>query len=328
MSITLDTDPVAVSLPHAVASSANLVLATLSAPDRQQQFHALRPHGRLKMREIRAMVDAIGKESPLPVAVCSPLLDASQKEALAAAGIAYIQDRHNAFLPFIGAIARSSPIEAEAGPLSPSAQRIVINLISGDWSGRTAGDLAGCLGKSNASVTKYLVEISAIRPDLIKTSGKSKVVGNPNISKQALLETFGPYLVNPIAKTHRLSKRLPTAMLNEAGAKLAGGTALAFYSDLAHDARQMTVALDAAGLSKLKNAAADLWVEAPWFDDAILNVQEWNHAIDGFDKTSRASTGLDCLTAESLYEALCHETSDDIRTADAIEQLRELICQR
>lgn len=278
-------------------------------------------------RRARALVTAVKKHSETPVAIFLDRTDAKMRESLARGGIPFISADGNAYLPFAGILATNSPALREPKTLSPQAQRIFLNLLSGRWDKCTASDLAGLCQKSNASITRYLAEIEAVMPSLVTSSWRAKVLQNPGIPNDELLERFEPYLATPVAERVRLVESLGLALLARHGACLSGESALAFFSDLAYNPERLTVAMGRDQLKKLRAALGSDWNEAPWHVDATITIEVLAYPLDERATVSRPSTGLECVDPSTLYAEFLHTHLDDPRLLDAIEQLRRTICR-
>ncbi len=281
--------------------------------------------GRPTVGSAKALLRALGRVDQRPVAVCFNMVDSKMGRAFATEGVPFLAADGNAYLPFAGIA--SSPARPLRAPstLSAQAQRIFFNMLAGRWNGVSAGDLARLCGKSNGSVTRYLSEIAAVEPSLVRAAGKSRILENQGMSKSALLGAFQPYLASPVKKAHRLKNVPSIEVLGASGALCAGETALSFYSDLALDPLRLTVAVGPEGLEVLKGS--DAWEEAAWYEDAACVVEEWAYPVDAPLSLSVAATGIASVDCCSLYAALSLVRQDDVRIVDAIDQLREEICR-
>ena len=313
-------------LPAVLLSDVGILLLHIGKPA-EKICHAIVTQNRLSMKSIDALIRVIGSKSDLPCVICSPALEAEQKNELIRKGIPFIQNERNAYLPFLGLI--SSEVETIETPrvLSPQAQRIFVNLFMGRWEGCTAGELAKLTGKSGASISKYLAELRAICPAAVEVHGKRRVLTRPDMDKSNLLDLFEPYLITPVRKEYRLGQMLLREDLAAAGAQISGESALSFFTDLAFNGESMTIAADKKAIDALKKSSGDRWTETPWFKHATLVVQEWAYAPDAPSTATRASLGLPSVAPEFLYLALIGRQSDDVRLADAIVQIRSQICQ-
>lgn len=264
----------------------------------------------------------------MPVAICMERSDPGLKRALVSEGVPFVSRDGNAYLPFLGVQETPTPPLPEPKPLSPQAQRIALNLVAGRWDGVAASDLARLCGRSGASVTKYLREIEAVEPTLVRTSWRSRILENPGLAKGELLDVLGPFLMSPIAQTHRLALNPGTNVLVSHNALLSGMSALPFFSDLAHDGSRLVVMMEPRRVADLKTELGAEWQEAAWYDDAPLTIEEWTYPVDAPSEVSLPSTGIKCVDSWSLFMSLATTRHEDIRTEDAIEQLRGHICQQ
>lgn len=274
----------------------------------------------------RNLVSAIAELTDTPLVICWDGIDPGMKRIFAKEGIPYIKDADNALLPFLGAaISSEAPAPAPA-PLSPYAQRILFNLLDGTWNQCTAGEIAQAIGKSNSSVTKYLSEIEVIAPGLVSTVGKNRVLSIPaNVTRAAVLDAFDPFISSPVSQVHRIAAPATLEQLIQSDSRLAGESALAALTDLAQNPGELVVALDATGVGKLAEAMGDAWQPAPWYEDAPLVVEEWRYR-PGSAK-GRGASELDCVDLPSLYASVRDKQDDDVRFADAVEQIKEQACQ-
>ena len=204
MELTLEGNALAESsLPRIHRERYDLLNATLKGSEDHHFIAAVaKPDSTiLSARSLRSAVQRLGEE--LPVVICLDRIDLGMKRGLASEGIPFISEDGNVYLPFLGI--QETPTLPIPSPLSPQAQRIALNLAAGRWVDVTASELAERCGKSRASITKYLREIEAIKPALLNTSWRSRILGNDDLSREELLDLFEPYLVNPVARRHRLA---------------------------------------------------------------------------------------------------------------------------
>lgn len=325
MPLTLSPDGVSANIPRRYADDFDLMAASLGGG---QEFLVAIAVGRPSMLSVRSLVRAVSKVDSRHIAICSPYLDRGLMKALASEGIAYVRDTGNVFLPFLGMAASPVPNGRTPRPLSPHAQRMVLNLIAGRWDGLAAGELAQAVGMSRSTVTNCLAEIEAILPAALATEWKKRVLRNPGMSKDELLEAFDPYLMAPVRVRKMLRGRTALGALSCYGALLSGESALPYYSDLAHDASVVRVALSRGNLEKAQRAAGDDWVESEWFETPDVIVEEWAYEIDGSNDASLPATGFKAIDALGLYAEMKDVGESDIRLSDAVAQLREAACLR
>ncbi len=324
--LMIEPDPIAEKLPRRFTESFDIVSARLG--DEGQRFLLAIATSRPTVLSSTALVRAIANADNFRrVAIFSPDIDSGMMRALASEGVAYIKDAGNAFLPFLGMAVSPTPTTRRPSALSPHAQRMVVNVIAGRWDGLTAGELAEVAGVSRSTVSNCLAEIEAIFPSMLVTEWKRRVLGNPGLEKEELLDIFEPYLASPVRGRKLLANRKGLDTLADFGALLSGESALPYFSDLAHDGGVVRVAVHRKRLNELKSAMGDDWVEAEWFEEPAVIVEEWAYQIDGRDSVSRASSGFNSLDALSLYVEMRNTREDDVRLADAIAQLREAACR-
>lgn len=323
--LVLSPDDVSTKIPRRISDDFSLKSARLGEG---REFLAAVAARRPTVLSSRSLVRAVAKVDPRRVAICSPYLDSGMMKALASEGIAYIRDANNVFLPFLGMAASPVSEGRAAKPLSPHAQRMALNLIAGRWDGLTAGELAEAAGVSRSTVTNCLAEIEAILPSVLSTEWKRRVLRNPGISKDGMLEAFEPYLVSPVKGRKLLRGRGALGALRRSGALLSGESALPYYSDLAHDEDMVRVAVYRKNLAEVQEEAGDGWVEARWFESPDVIVEEWAYEFDGSNGVSMPATGFDALDALGLYAEMRGEGEDDVRLADAVAQLREAACRQ
>ena len=274
-------------------------------------------------RSLISTIKRLGEE--LPVVICLERIDAGLKQGLVHENLPFISKDGNVYLPFLGI--QETPLLPIPAPLSPQAQRIALNLAALRWAGVTASELAKLCSKSRASITKYLREIEAIGPSLVSTSGKSRILDNGDKSREELLDLFEPYLTNPVKTRHQLTTPVDTSVLASYNARLSGLSALPFFSDLAYDPSQLVIGMAHEDIVALRDTLGDAWQEAAWPENASLVIEEWSYPIDVMSNSSMTSSGLQCIGPWSLYAELIGEKFDDVRIEDAIEQLREHLCQ-
>lgn len=325
MPLEFSSDDIGEKIPRRHSSEFNLQAATLGGG---QEFLAAVAIGRPTMLSSRSLIRAIAKEDPRRVVVCSPYLDRGMMKSLASEGIAYIKDEGNVFLPFLGMAASPAPEGRPAKPLSPHAQRMALNLIAGRWDGLSAGELAEAACVSRATVTNCLAEIEAILPSAVSTEWKKRILKNPGMSKDKMLETFEPYLVSPVKSRKLLKGRGALEALRRYDALLSGESALPYYSDLAHDAGVVHLSLYRTKLQVAQEEAGADWIEAKWFETPDVIAEEWSYETDGCSDAPMTATGFKTLDALGLYAEIKEENQDDIRLANAVAQLRKAACQQ
>ena len=324
MRLTLSRDDVSERIPLLLSAEYDVQSATLGE---RGEFLAAVSKGRPTLSSARSLIHAVAKVDSRPVAVCSPYLDNGMMKALASEGIAYIRDEGNVFLPFLGMAASPVSLGRAPKPLSAHAQRIVLNLIDGNWDDMTAGELAEAAGVSRSTVSNSLAEIEAILPAAVSSEWKHRVLKNPGMTREELLLAFEDYLVPPVRGKVRLKGRGALEALKRAGALLAGESALPYYSDLAHNGSVVWVALWRKKLAAAKEDAGPAWVEAEWFEAPDVIVEEWVYEPDEAGDLLDSATGFHVLKATGLYAAMRGEGSGDVRLEDAVAQLREVVCQ-
>ena len=176
-------EEVAAAVPKRLSESFSLRAARLGD---SQEFIVAIACARPTLLTVRSLVRAVSKVDSRHVAIYSPCLDGNMMKALSCEGVAYIRDDGNVFLPFLGVAASPVPQGRAAKPLSPHAQRIVLNVITGRWDGMSAGELAETMGLSRSTITNCLAEIEAILPSSISTEWRKRIVRNPGMSKDEL----------------------------------------------------------------------------------------------------------------------------------------------
>lgn len=261
----------------------------------------------------------------LPVVICLERVDAGLKRNLVHESVPFISEDGNVYLPFLGI--QETPLLPIPAPLSPQAQRIALNLTAGRWVDVTASELAELCSKSRASITKYLREIEAIGPSLVSMSGKNRILNDGSKSREKLLDLFEPYLTSPVKTRHRLTTPVAANILADHNARLSGLSALPFFSDLAHDPSHLVVEMTHKDIVDLRDALGNAWQETAWPENASLVIEEWSYHVDITSGSSMTCTGLQCVDPWSLYAELIDERFDDVRVENAIEQLREHLCQ-
>ena len=292
------------------------------------RFVAIGSRTRPDLKMLRGAIDALRSACGLPVVVVSPSLDYWQKEWLISRNLPFIQDARNAYLPFLGLVVQETLRGRRPSPLSPQAQRIIVNLIEGNWDGVSAGDLTKRVGKSRASISKYLAEIEAICPAAVRRSGRSVVLHRNGMDGATLLDCFEPYLRSPVSRHFRISCGIDPDEISGAGARLSGLYALEHLSDLAVSEAYPTVAVAQEFLAEAMSALGEKGEELPWWDEEGNLVEVWGYWDDyPTDLRGQSAGGLDAVGKLSLYLSLRGRYEDDVRVADAIDQLREDVCR-
>ena len=292
------------------------------------RFVAVGSRARPDLKMLKGAIESLRSACDFPVVAVSPSLDYWQKEWLVSRQVPFIQDERNAFLPFAGLVVRESSRRRRPSPLSPQAQRIVVNLIEGSWDDVSAGELAKRVGKSRASVSKYLAEIEAICPEAVRRVGRSARLGRNGMGSASLLDRFEPYLRSPVSRRFRISYGVGPDKLCGAGARLSGLSALGQMSDLSVDEAYPTVAVPREGLAGVMASLGEAGKELPWWDEEGTDVEVWGYWDDlPVDLGGHSIGGLRSVGALSLYLSLRGRYEDDVRAVDAVDQLRERICQ-
>lgn len=321
-----DPSPIAAKIPR--ITSENFCLRDAWLGDaKENAFIAAIATDYPSLISSRNLMAAIGNIDPKPVVICLEAIDSGLRNAYHREGISFASEDGNAYLPFLKIQQAPATTRRKPEQLSPQAQRIVLNLIAGRWDGYSASELAELTNKSRASVTKYLKEIEAICPSLLKASWRVRALGNPRYSKDELLDMFEPYLKSPLKRAIRLSRLPAIDELKPLQPKLTGMSALPFFSDLAHDTSRVTIMMDQENIAALQAQMGSEWREAAWNEEPAFVIEEWTYPLDAASNRSVAATGLACVDPFSLYAELINDEHDDPRTHDAIDQLREQLCQ-
>lgn len=268
---------------------------------------------------------AIRRIDERPIAIAWNGMDSRMMRELESEGIGSIKNSGTYCLPWLGIKVSSEEEPHPPQKLSPQAQRIFLNLVSGQWTGKSAGELSSLCGKSRASISTYLAEICAIAPDLVEKQGVRRLLRNPGHETEELLDTFWPYLSSPVTRRIRLARHLSIDTLRNAGALVSGESALSFVSDLAPDDSRLTIAVNRTSLPRLQEACGAEWIEATWYEPCPLEIEVWAYPIDKPSDISFLATGLSSIDLLNLYVACSRAPSDDIRYQDALSQLREKI---
>lgn len=146
--------------------------------------------------------------------------------------------------------------------------------------------------------------------------------------KAELLDCSEPYLVTPVSRRFRISQGVGLEELAGAGAHLSGLSALARMSDLASDDMYPAVVVPRDGLPGALVVLGESVEELPWWDEEGVEVEGWGYWDDKPVSLRDDAAGcLDAVGRLSLYLSLGDRFEDDVRVSDAIDQLREEICQ-
>lgn len=319
-------EPCAAELPRMFARDFHLLRGTLRS-DPPTEFGIVASLERPDTKMALSAAEQLAKATGLPSLICSPELEPWQKERIAREGAAFAQDARNIYAPFLGiAIAENPGAGRAAKTLSPQAQRMFTNLLSGAWDGLNAGSLAELMGKSRPSVSNYLAEIAAVSPSLVESEGRERRLANPGFERAELLERFEPYLATPVKRAFKIAALDPSTSA-ELGFLLAGRSALELKTDLAFDRGSLVLASDKEGIERLKDLLGDDLRELPLHAEEGTTVQEWAYPIDFPDERHRLATGIDSVDDLGLYLSLRDAAVDDARVEDAIDQVRSALCQ-
>ena len=290
-------------------------------------FMIIEPTKRATLSSLKSIIQAMQKIDSSQLVIFSPYLDLGIMKALSSEGIAYIKDTNNAFLPFLAMAISETAANRTPKMLSAQAQRIAINFISGKWTNITAGEIASRAQVSRSTITNSLAEIQAILPSTIVTEWKKRILKNPGLSKEELLDTFDPFLISPVRKRIHLSSTDCLPLLKKHGALLSNESALPNFSDLASPEETIFLALHKEEINMIEKKYPQSLVEANWFEQPALILEEWAYKIDERYSDPNNVSSFDSLDALSLYVEMKDCGESDIRLLDAITQLREIACQ-
>ncbi|MBR3316560.1 MAG: hypothetical protein IKG21_01900 [Atopobiaceae bacterium] len=330
LSLCIDSiqDATVASLPRMYSIEYETGLFAFDGAASDDRFVAVGSRLRPNLKALKGAVDSLSAKGEYPIVVVSPSLDYWQKEWLVSKRIPFIQDERNAYLPFLGLVLRETSRGRRPSALSPQAQRVVVNLIEGNWNRLNAGELSKRLGKSRASVSKYLAEIEAVCPEAVRRKGRAAMLCSDGMEKGVLLDCFEPYLRSPVSRRLRISNGVGPDELAAVGARLAGFSALGMMSDLAVSGDYPVVALPQERLSEALSGFGEEGEELPWWDEEGTEVEVWGYWDDyPTDLYGHAFGGLEAVGGLSLYLSLRDRYEDDERVADAVDQLREDICR-
>lgn len=313
-------EPRVSSFPRAMLRDFDLFRGQLQVPG-TDEFGIVGSPTRPDIKHAMDAVTRMEEATSLPCLVCSPELEYWQKEKLAQNFIGFVQDSRNLFVPFLGAAATKAPRERQPARLSAQAQRIFLNVLTGIWADLTAGELAERVGKSRASVSKYLAELASVSPSLIEESGRDRIVRNPGLDPDELFERFEPYLSSPVRRTFTIA-RVDLLQAAEQGFLLGGMSALETKTDLSFDLFSITVAAPKNVVECALSDCPDAFRKVPWHADDVITVQELKYPIDRPDRRLEKPLGIGSIDDLNLYLSLKNERHDDVRVQDAIEQVR------
>ena len=323
--IQASASPIAAQLPRAHARAFEFLEA--SVPEMGGlRFHVFGSSKRADTKVVVSAAKALRAIDGGDCAYCSPMLDYWQKRALAQQGVPFIQDEGNMFLPFAGVSARGAGSARTPRKVSPQAQRLLGNVIGGQWSGINAKEASAALGKSKASVSKYYAELEAVCPTLVKRAGREKSLACDRSAAASVLGEFEPYLSSPVVK--RIEIAMPEILdeFKEAGCRVSGESALALKSDLAFDGERITLAMPKPVFDRWA-PGAEAASTRPRYGAASLVVEQWSYWDDFPDSQAKGPAGMECVSDFSLFASFAPYSGDDIRLSDAIEQVKERICR-
>lgn len=243
---------------------------------------------------VKKQFSFIKKLAGVPLVLVLPRCTARQRNAMIAAGIAFIVENQQIYLPFLGVLLQEKFTAAETvTELSPSAQLLLFYYIYSGAKELPMNDVVQALEISAMSVSRAVRQLEEI--GLISTfkQGVAKII-TADAGGKDLYANACPYLRSPIKKIVYIEKDVVQGNMCKAGY-----TALAELSML-NSPRMLTFAADSS-LSKAVHAEADITdVE----EQCCVEIWKYNPLI-------LAKNG--CVDVLSLHQALKNDQDERVQ---------------
>jgi DNA-binding MarR family transcriptional regulator len=300
MNVKLDEAKQKYPLPNYIVSRYSICTARFD----EQKVFLLYPKTELDQTSaIKKHAQKLQSIEKIPVVLALTRVTARQRQNLIDAGIPFVVENKQCYLPFMGvALTEKCDIEEKKVPkLLPSAQLLLFYYIQQRKNELYANEAVEALGLSAMTISRAVRQLE--QTGLIQTykKGVMKIIAS-EYTGEKLFEAAREYLINPIKRTQYIPKSEADQSLT-----VAGDQALAMYSML----NPPRIACYATG-------ASERWkdqMEADLVDDTRQVVlQVWKYDPKVLAKDS---------VVDVLSLAMCYMDDPDERVEEAVEEMLE-----
>jgi DNA-binding MarR family transcriptional regulator len=271
--------------------------------DRQKVF-LLYPKTELdQVNAIKKHIQKIQALEKIPVVVVLTRITARQRQNMVDAGIPFIVENKQCYLPFLGTVfTEKCDAELEsAEKLIPSAQLLLFYYIYRNQRELYANEAVAALGVSAMTITRAVRQLE--QTGIIHTykNGVKKIITSEYLGKE-LFEKSKGYLVCPINRKQYIRKELVDESL-----LISGDQALSLHSML-NPPRFNCYATGAT--TKWKDHLEDVLID----DSRQVELQLWKYDPQILTKGS---------TVDVLSLAMCYVDDPDERVEEAVAEMLE-----
>jgi DNA-binding MarR family transcriptional regulator len=271
--------------------------------DRQKVF-LLYPKTELdQVNAIKKHIQKIQTLEKIPVVVVLTRITARQRQNMVDAGIPFIVENKQCYLPFLGTVfTEKCDAELEsAEKLIPSAQILLFYYIYQNQRELYANEAVAALGVSAMTITRAVRQLE--QTGIIHTykNGVKKIITSEYVGKE-LFEKARGYLFCPINRKQYIRKEMVDESL-----LISGDQALSMYSML-NPPRVNCYAT--GGTTKWKDYLEDVLID----DSQQVELQLWKYDPQILAKVS---------TVDILSLAMCYVDDPDERVEEAVEEMLE-----
>jgi DNA-binding MarR family transcriptional regulator len=271
--------------------------------DRQKVF-LLYPKTELEpVNAIRNHIQKIQTLEKIPVVVVLTRITARQRQNMVDAGIPFIVENKQCYLPFLGTLfTEKCDAETEsAEKLIPSAQMLLFYYIYRNQREIYANEAVEALGVSAMTITRAVRQLEQVGIIHTYKNGVKKVITSECTGKE-LFEKAKKYMFCPIHKKKYIRKEIVDESL-----LISGDQALSMYSMLNTPRVNCYATGDTA---KWKDRLEDTLID----DRLLVELQLWKYDPRVLAKDS---------TVDVLSLAMCYVDDPDERVEEAVEEMLE-----
>ena len=256
-----------------------------------------------KVNMIKNHIHRVQELENIPVVIMTERMTSRQKESFIKAGIPFIVQNKQIYLPFMGILLsnRNDTVVEKIEKLLPSTQAILFYIAEQNMEKVYVSDIVKKLGFSGMTISRGVRQLEQL--DIIQTykDKVQKVIVSKKRGRELLIESE-PYLINPVKAEGYISRNL----INESFYK-AGDVALSHYS--------MLNPPKISCYAVMNDIKWRQYLKSELFDEQLeVKVQLWK-----YDPAILTTTDV----VDRLSLALSYKDEKDERVCEAIEEMLE-----
>lgn len=281
-------------------------------------FIVAKPHEHFSVKTLQKHMDKLQSAASLPVVFAYDDATKYRSERLVEAGIPFIVDGHQIYLPFLGVALKQRHDEGlvhrvAKNEVSIQTQRFILKVLYDGWTDINVTDASKRLGVSKITLTRVFDELEALNSDWVTANNRLRMF-HLDTDKETFWHEVFPHLFNPVVREYRLAA-IPTCE----HLTLSGMSAISHHSMLA-DNPWPTYAITKAQERELELKDGQGLTEWEEWNEPACIVQVMRYALDSIGEAT-----IDPLSAIlSLHE----KDREDPRVTSEVEDIMERVFQQ